>query len=91
MNDFRSNAFKGWPKRPTDTDCDHASCSLFTDKDLIKALAKRMPKMRYPNSHISTLSIPNGAGMSLVGGPHVHLWMYADFDPLAHILSTEAA
>jgi hypothetical protein len=90
VQDFMSNAFKGWPKRPTDTDCEHSSCSLFTDETLIKALAKRMPKLRYPDPYIAALSIPEGAGMSLVGGPHIHLWMYDSFNPVAHVLSTEA-
>lgn len=89
VGDFMSNAHKGWPKRPTDTDCEHASCSFFTNKDLVRSLAKRMPKLRYPEPHVSTLTIPEGAGMSLAGGPHVHLWMYDTFDPVAHVTLTE--
>jgi hypothetical protein len=83
--DFYSHARKKIPKRPIDTDCDHASCSLFTSRDKIADLASRMPKARYSNPHISKMKIPAGAGMSIENKRtfHVHFWMYKAFDPLS--------
>jgi hypothetical protein len=82
--DFYSHARKQIPKRPTATDCDHASCSLFTSRDKVAALASRLPKTRIANPWIARVAIPVGAGLSVANKKtlHVHLWMYKSFDPL---------
>lgn len=54
-------------------------------------LAQRMPKLRYPNAHVSTLSIPSGAGYSLIKKKHVDFWMFDGFDPVAAISQTVKA
>lgn len=88
--DFASHAKKGIPKRPTDSECDHASCSLFTSRTTIAGLVTRMPKTRFKDPHIAKLAIPKGAGLSLENNrSHVHFWMFASFDPVAAILATE--
>lgn len=90
--DFHSHALLGKPLSPTMDACRWSSCSLFVCKTTVMELAQRMPKLRFPNAHVSTLSIPSGAGYSLIKKKkHVDFWMFDGFDPVAAISQTVKA
>jgi hypothetical protein len=92
QTDFHSHALKGIPVSPTTGLCQASSCSLFVCKETVTALAQRMPKLRFPSAHVSTLSIPVGAGYSLIKKQkHVDFWMFKSFDPVAAVTSTVEA
>jgi len=88
---FYSHAKRGWPKRPTDTDCDHASCSVFTSRAKIAGLVPKLPKSRIGDPHLVKFAIPEGAGMSIENSRsgHVHFWMAAGFTPWQGTLVVE--
>jgi hypothetical protein len=84
VSDFYSHAKLKIVRLPMVSECDHASCSLFTSRDKVSTLAKRLPKTRFENPYVVKLSIPEGSGMSLQNTRtgHVHFWMFSSFDPL---------
>lgn len=84
---FSSHAALGKARIPNVSECDHASCSLFIERERVQRLA-RLPKLRQ-GAHLAELTIPVTAGQCLVNetSSHVHLWMYRDFDPVAHIIA----
>lgn len=83
--DFHSHAQLGRVKTAQYkvTDCQWASCSLFTTPDA--ALAIKGLRRRHP--WITELSIPAAAGKHKLRGEHVDFWRYADFDVLSAIES----
>lgn len=89
--DFYSHAMLGMRLPPMQDACKWSSCSLFVCRDTVFALAQRMPKLRFPKAHVSTLSIPKGAGLSIVKKKkHVDFWMFNSFDPVAAVSETVA-
>lgn len=86
---FASFAKLGRPKPPHVNDCTYASCSLCTCIDKMRTLAG-LPKVRAKNPFIAALSIPQGAGRSMIKDKHISFWMYDTFDPVAATLHVEA-
>lgn len=93
FDDFKSHAGLGLTRRPTVSECDFASCSLFVSKTMAANLSTRLPKPRYKKPYLAKLQLPQGAGLSIenLKSTHVHFWMYSGFDPLASIVHVEAA
>jgi hypothetical protein len=60
----------------TATDCQWASCSLSFS---VEALLK-IKGLRRRNRYVAALSIPLGAGLSLVSKQHVDFWRFENFD-----------
>lgn len=88
--DFKSQAALGRPKRdPSASDCQHASCSLFTCRMTLRNIFTKMPKPRRTFNYIATLKIPSYAGLSQVNDKHVDLWIYNGFDPLSAVTKVE--
>jgi|SRR3954468_8581157 len=74
---FASKAALNAAQPPTykGTDCEWASCSLFTS---FEALLK-IRGLRRRNKYIAQLSLPEGVGRHLTEGSHVHFWSYQGF------------
>ncbi|MEN5278171.1 hypothetical protein ABE527_14620 [Brucella sp. TWI432] len=87
-DEFKSHHARGQKKPPTVDECSYASCSLLTDFQKIKKLAKGLPKKRYPKPFIAELNIPMGSGLSVNNSKtsHVDFWMFKSFDPVSAIV-----
>lgn len=87
---FASNTKLG-QHQPAGVDpCRFASCSLFTDIQKAKNIA-RLPKFRNSEPKIAKLLLPATAGVSILNKEtkHIDLWFYEGFDPLSAIVTLE--
>lgn len=87
---FASQAERKRPLMEGGDMCKHRSCSLFTCPDKIANIAGRLPKPRDGGPFIATMTIPTGAGRSLIKKKHVDLWLYKSFDPTKAVVAMEA-
>lgn len=78
---FYSYRRLGIPKPVGVDDCRYMSCSLFTCADKARAIA-RLPKKRATSTHLATLMVPQGAGVSAINDntKHVDFWPYDTFN-----------
>jgi hypothetical protein len=88
---FWSHKLRGLNKPNGVDDCRFCSCSLFTDPMAARAVA-RLPKMRPHSTHIASVNIPTGAGVSMFGANsnHVDFWMYDTFDMVGAVADVVA-
>lgn len=94
LDDFKSLASLGLPRRGDTTACQHASCSAFrvdTKVDRARQL-KKLPRIRNRN-HVAFVSIGPACGVGLFSrsSSHVDLWFYKAFNPVKAIDHAEAA
>lgn len=86
---FDSQAKRNRPLSELGDPCRHASCSLFTCREKATNIAGRLPKPRDGGPYIASMTIPTGAGRSLIKKQHVDLWFYKDFDPTIVVVAVE--
>jgi hypothetical protein len=91
--DFASHAALNKHLHENVDPCRFASCSLFLSKEKLITLTTRLPKMRAKTPYIAELSIPLGAGISVIDqkSAHIDFWSYAGFDQSAAVQKVELA
>ena len=86
---FDSQAKRNRPPTALVDPCRHASCSLFTCREKATNIASRLPKPRDGGPYVAAVTIPIGAGRSIIKKQHVDLWFYKDFDPTTVVIQVE--
>ena len=76
---------KSQPKEYRGSECEWASCSLFSSPDKLL----KIPGLRKRYQYVVRLDIPAKSGQHLAHKAHIHFWRYSGFDFISAITEVE--